>query len=121
MLKQWLMKAMIMYIYLKNSLQSNYILDIRMGSPPPNNLQGASRVTGGVICGHALGNVFNLADFCDLEVPISPIMGKVYLYDSHVDPSTTKPNSAIKLKVTTYNLSAYSSLKARRETFSCSL
>ena len=41
-----------------------------MGSPPPNNLQGASRVTGGVICGHALGNVSNLADSSDLEVPI---------------------------------------------------
>lgn len=72
-----------------------------MGSPPPNNLQGASRVTGGVIRGHALGNVFNLADSCDLEVPISTVMGKLYLYDSRVDPSTTKPNSAIKLKVTT--------------------
>ena len=72
-----------------------------MGSPPPNNLQGASRVTGGIIHGCALDNVFNLADSCDLEVPISPVMGEFYLYDSCVDPSTTKSNSAIKLKVTT--------------------
>ncbi|KAF8218970.1 hypothetical protein L208DRAFT_1345048, partial [Tricholoma matsutake] len=76
-----------------------------MASPPTSpsqKLQGASRTTGGVIRGHAYGNVFNLADSHDLETDAAAsVMGKVYLYDSCVDPATTKPKSAFKLKVTT--------------------
>ncbi|KAF8233142.1 hypothetical protein L208DRAFT_1218326, partial [Tricholoma matsutake] len=65
-------------------------------------LQGASRTTGGVIRGRAYGNVFNLADSHDLETDAAAsVMGKVYLYDSCVDPATTKPKSAFKLKVMT--------------------
>jgi hypothetical protein len=84
---------------------SNCILDVPMASPPTSpshNLQGASRITGGVFRGRAYGNVFNLADSRDLEIAAaSPVMGKVYLYDSCVDPAKTKPKSAFKLKVTT--------------------
>jgi len=84
---------------------SNCILDVPMASPPTSpshNLQGASHITGGVIHGCAYGNVFNLADSHDLEIDAAPlVMGKVYLYDSCVDPATTKPKSAFKLKVTT--------------------
>ena len=76
-----------------------------MASPPvspPHNLQGASSITGGIIHRCAHGNMFNLADSNDLEIdPMSLVMGKVYLYDSCVDPITTKPKSAFKLKVTT--------------------
>jgi len=41
-----------------------------MASPPTSpshKLQGALHTTGGVIHGHAYGNVFNLADSHDLE------------------------------------------------------
>ena len=37
-------------------------LDVDMASPPP---YGSSRTTGGNTCGHALGNVFNIADTGD--------------------------------------------------------
>lgn len=76
-----------------------------MASPPVSpsrNLQGASRITGGIIRGRAYGNVFNLADSPEMEInPVSPVMGKVYLYDSLVDPTKIKPKSFFKLKVTT--------------------
>ena len=76
-----------------------------MASPPTSpscNLQGASHVTSSIIHGRAYGNVFNLADSHDVEIDTaSPVMGKVYLYDSCVDPATTKPKSVFKLKVTT--------------------
>jgi hypothetical protein len=76
-----------------------------MASPPTSpsrNLQGASRVTGGVIRGRAYGNVFNLADSHDLKLDAAAsVMGKVHLYDSFVDPATIKPKSAFKLKITT--------------------
>lgn len=76
-----------------------------MASPPTSpshNLQGASRITGGIIHGHACGNVFNFTDSHDLEVnAAASVMGKVLLYDSCVDPATTKPKSAFKLRITT--------------------
>ena len=76
-----------------------------MASPPTSpsrNLQGASRITGGIIRGHAHENVFNFADSHDLEVnAAASVMGKVLLYDSCVDPATTKPKSAFKLRITT--------------------
>ena len=81
------------------------MLDVPMASlptSPPHKLQGASCTTGGVIRGRAYGNVFNLADSHDLETDAAAsVMGKVHLYDSCVDPTTTKPKSAFKLKVTT--------------------
>lgn len=92
--------------YLFFILVLNCISDIRMASPqssPSHNLQGASRITGGVFRGRAYGNVFNLADSRDLEIDtVASVVGKVHLYDSCVDdPATTKPKSAFKLKITT--------------------
>ena len=40
--------------------------DVDMASPPP---YGSSRTTGGNTCGHALGNVFNIADTGDDDTP----------------------------------------------------
>jgi hypothetical protein len=46
--------------------------------------------------------VFNLADSCDIETnPAAPVMGRVHLYDSCVDPASTKPKCGFKLTVTT--------------------
>ena len=40
--------------------------DVDMASPPP---YGSSRTTGGNTHGHALGNVFNIADTGDDDTP----------------------------------------------------
>ena len=62
-----------------------------MVSPPTSpsrNLQGASQISGGVICGRALGNVFNLGDASDLQMDLDLMLavpGKVYIYDSASD------------------------------------
>lgn len=74
-----------------------------MASPPhspSHNRQGASRTTGGILRGRAHGNVFNFGDSGDFQ-PTESIVGKVYLYDSRVDPTGSKPKSAFKLRVTT--------------------
>jgi hypothetical protein len=42
--------------------------DVNMGSPPP---YGSSRTTGGSTHGHALGNVFNIADAGDDDALVS--------------------------------------------------
>ena len=47
--------------------------DIDMDSPP--DLQGASRMTGGIFRGKAYGNVINHADFPDLAADAVPTMG----------------------------------------------
>jgi hypothetical protein len=84
---------------------ANSILDVPMASPPTSpsfKLQGASRTTGGVIRGRAYGNVFNFADSHDLGVdPAAPVVGRVHLYDSRIDPAHTKPRAAFKLQITT--------------------
>jgi hypothetical protein len=76
-----------------------------MASPPTSpsfKLQGASRTTGGVIRGRAYRNVFNFADSHDLGVdPAAPVVGRVHLYDSCIDPAHTKPRAAFKLQITT--------------------
>ena len=76
-----------------------------MDGPPittSRNLQGASCTTGGIIRGNAYGNVFNIADLHDIEAQAAaPVMGRVHLYDSCVDPANAKPKCGFKLKVTT--------------------
>ena len=42
--------------------------DVNMASPPP---YGSSWTTGGNTCGHALGNVFNIADTGDDDTLVS--------------------------------------------------
>ena len=56
-----------------------------MTSPPvsPPQLHGSSRVTGGIIHGHALGNTLNAADLEDTVESITfPVMGKVFVFSS---------------------------------------
>lgn len=72
-----------------------------MASPPssPENLQGASRTTGGVFRGRALGNVFNHADaFGSMANEHMDRKGTVQVYASHTD---LKPLMTMKHKVTT--------------------
>lgn len=68
-----------------------------MQSPPASppqaiDLQGASRVTGGILRGRAYGNVFNMAD---TDIPsgtrLKPRKGRVQIYTTHVDPSVVDP------------------------------
>ena len=70
-----------------------------MGSPPRSILQGASRTTGGVLRGLALGNVFNHADGED-KVYVGPRKGKVLVYHSPKDPMNHKPDMSITSEVT---------------------
>ena len=75
-----------------------------MGSPgasPSHGLQGASRVTGGFMRGRAQGNFFNFADASDnLPSQSTPVTGKVHLYFSDVDPTTTRPNMSLTHELT---------------------
>ena len=74
-----------------------------MDSPP--HLCGASRVVGGIACGRALGNVFNLADASDAALNnLGPTMRKVYLYFCNVDPgqldlASIKPSGTVNCAV----------------------
>lgn len=68
-------------------------------SPNRNDLQGASRMTGGIFRGRAYGNVFNRADGED-EVHVEPRKGKVLVYQSPRDPMAHKPDMSITLEVT---------------------
>ena len=75
-----------------------------MASPPcspPPPLYGSSRTTGGSTCGHATGNVFNLADADDgtnLETPVLRT-GKVHIYSSQANPTEVKPFCVLKVDV----------------------
>jgi len=74
-----------------------------MNSPPGSpgfELDGASRATGGILCGCAYGNVFNHADAEEVMKFLEPRMGKVQVYTSRVDPTVTKPDMVLKHKVT---------------------
>ena len=83
------------------------VLDVRMHSPPisPPQLWGALRMTGGILCGHALGNSLNAANFKDNVDVLHPIQGKVLVYSSNKDPANLsiqnmKPGAFIKHIVT---------------------
>jgi hypothetical protein len=80
----------------------NLVIDVHMVSPPvspPRDiLQGASRTTGGVLRGRALGNVFNHADDKD-NIYVGPRKGKVLVYQSPKDPMDHKPDMSITLEV----------------------
>ena len=79
-------------------------LDIHMLSPPLSptmDLQGASRITGGILRGRALGNVYNNAD-ADLisGSGLERRMGRVQFYTSPADPTTTNPDFELDHEVT---------------------
>jgi hypothetical protein len=66
-----------------------------VASSDEHNLYGASRTTGGLFRGRALGNTFNMADAYDMDVDTgAPLkaMGKVLLYtsrDQDAEPAMT--------------------------------
>lgn len=82
-------------------------LDVMMHNLPnsPSCLCGASRVVGGFAHGHALSNVFNLADANDATLhDLGLMMGKVYLYFCNVDPgqhdsASVKPSATVECMV----------------------
>ena len=69
------------------------------GPSPHISLQGASCMTGGILCGQAFGNVFNHADGED-KTYAAPRKGKVLIYQSPWDPKTNKPDTSITSEVT---------------------
>jgi hypothetical protein len=81
-----------------------YKIDIKMHSPP--RLHGSSRMTGGIIRGHALGNMLNAADLDNNTPDLTfPIPGKVLVYSSNQDPANLnvqdmKPSTFVKHPVT---------------------
>lgn len=67
-------------------------------SPPnsPTQLYGASRTSGGLFRGHAMGNVFNYDDLKDFDVQaLGPVKGKVRLYVSDQNPATIMPSKSL--------------------------
>lgn len=74
-----------------------------MASPdnsPQQNLQGASRTTGGILRGRAAGNAFNFADAPDFAPPsMTPVMGKLHLYSSRVNPMSAPPDMSLNHEV----------------------
>lgn len=78
-----------------------------MDSPPHTPPRhGSSRVTGGILRGHALGNMYNAADYQHQPQDIfHPIIGKVLVYTSTENPANLsihnmKPTLFIKHQVT---------------------
>ena len=70
-----------------------------MGSPP--QLQGASRITGGIFRGKAHGNVFNIGDMGDvMDDQLGAAIGKVMIFRPGQDPATHKPQMLLKARVT---------------------
>ena len=71
--------------YVLTLLSFTLFLDIKMNSPPtsPPRPYGSSRMTGDILCGQALGNVLNVADFDDVMDVLHPISGKVLVYSSN--------------------------------------
>ena len=65
-----------------------------MHSPPVSPPKyGASRTTGGVFRGRAVGNVLNAADYSshDKQDYIGPVPGQILLYVSQDDPAGLAP------------------------------
>jgi hypothetical protein len=72
------------------------------GNSPLRNLQGASRMAGGVIRGRAQGNIYNFADEENLQDFTFPAetasTGVLHVFLSR---DAAKPAMTLKLKVTT--------------------
>ena len=68
--------------------------DISMHSPnSPPKLHGASRISGGVFRGQAVGNSLNAADFSNLENDdyIGPVQGQINIYLCQDNPAQISP------------------------------
>ena len=67
---------------------------------PIFDLAGVSRTSGGTIQGQALGNIFNNADADDItKLMLGPQIGRVQVFTTHADPTTTMPHMALKHEV----------------------
>ena len=67
---------------------------------PIFDLAGASRTSGGMIWGRALGNVFNNADADDItKSMLGPQFGRVQVFTMHANPTMTMPHMALKHEV----------------------
>jgi len=69
-----------------------------MHSPP--SLEGASRVTGGIICGHAAGNAFQFADHSPgvkVESVVSFKTAAICLYTTTADPTISHVGGVVWL------------------------
>lgn len=75
-----------------------------MASPPhsPPRLHGASRTTGGILRGRALGNVFNFGDGMNVDHQNSKVVGTVHIYTTHGNPKELKPYMTLKHEVTNH-------------------
>ena len=73
-----------------------------MTSPPhsPPHLHGASRTTGGILRGRAIGNVFNFGDHMDVDHQNTKVVGTVHIYTMHGNPEELKPYMMLKHEVT---------------------
>jgi len=76
-----------------------------MASPPTSpsrvDLQGASRMTGGILRGRAQGNVYNIADAMpDDAIFTGPVKGNVHIYNVHGNPDSMEPYMLVKHDVT---------------------
>lgn len=80
---------MVFLIFL-SILQYIHILSLESETPLAIDPQGASRSSGGLFRGHALGNAYNLADMehLALDEESLPLQGQVYYYISGANPST---------------------------------
>ena len=86
------------------------LVDIHMASPPRPpaqsatpvfDLAGASRTSGGIIRGRALGNVFNYGDAEDItQSMMGPRVGRVQIFTERADPTSTKPLMVLKHEIT---------------------
>ena len=67
---------------------------------PIFDLAGASRTSGEMIWGQALGNIFNNADADDItKSMLGSRIGQVQVFTTHADPTTTMPHMALKHEV----------------------
>ena len=75
-------------------------MDVEYLCAPSPDLQGASCTSGGILCGRAVGNVFNFADAEESAADQlqHAIMGRVLVYDSKSADAT--PAFTIKHRVT---------------------
>ncbi|KAF8221490.1 hypothetical protein L208DRAFT_1531908 [Tricholoma matsutake] len=75
-----------------------------MVSPPhsPPGRRGESCTTGGILCGHALGNVYNFGDHMDVDDWQGKVVGKVHVYTMHGNPNESKPYMVLKHEVTNH-------------------
>ena len=72
-----------------------------MASPPcsPPCLHGASRTTGGILRGRALGNIFNFGDGMNVDDQNSKVVGTIHIYTTHGNPEESKPYMTLKHEV----------------------